>query len=139
MTEQELEAPWIQVGHFYLNPLTYTVIIPNGRVIDLATTEFRVLSDLMSYAGQVRTSREIYRSVWGTAASAGTAANMVAVYIHGLRQKLEADSAHPRSIVSVGRSGYLFQPWVRRARWTKRPDHGDRGASAEIVAWVRLD
>jgi two-component system, OmpR family, alkaline phosphatase synthesis response regulator PhoP len=110
MTEQELEAPWFQVGRFYLNPLTYTVVTPVGRVIELATTEFRVLSDLMSYAGQVRTNREIYRSVWGTVASAGTAANMVAVYIHGLRQKLEVDSAHPTSIVTVGRNGYLFQP-----------------------------
>jgi DNA-binding response OmpR family regulator len=110
MTERELDAPWIQVGRFCLNPLAYTVVIPNGLAIELATTEFRVLSDLMSYAGRVRTSRDIYRSVWGTAASAGTAANMVAVYIRGLRHKLEADSAHPTYIVTVGRTGYLFQP-----------------------------
>jgi two-component system alkaline phosphatase synthesis response regulator PhoP len=111
MTERELEATWVQVGRFCLDPLTYTVVVPDGRVIELTTAEFRVLYDLMSYAGQVRASREIHRSVWGTAASAGTAANVVAVYIRCLRQKLEADSAHPTYILTVGRNGYLFQPY----------------------------
>jgi two-component system, OmpR family, response regulator RegX3 len=111
MTERELEVPWVQVGRFCLDPLNYTVVMPDGRAIELTTTEFRVLDDLISHAGQVRSSRELYRTAWGTTASAGTAANMVAVYIRCLRQKLEVDLAHPMHIIAVGRTGYLFQPY----------------------------
>jgi DNA-binding response OmpR family regulator len=110
MTEHEFAAPWVQVGPFRLDPVTYTVMLADGRVIALASSEFRVLYDLMSHAGQVRANREILRTVWGTTVSTETAANVVAVYVRRLRQKIEADPVHPRYIVTVRRKGYVFQP-----------------------------
>src|SRR5262245_17412479 len=110
MTEREFAIPWVHVGPFRLDPVTYTVMITDDRAIALASSEFRVLYDLMTHAGQVRTSRDILRTVWGTTVSTETAANVVAVYVRRLRQKIEADPAHPRYIVTVRRNGYLFQP-----------------------------
>jgi DNA-binding response OmpR family regulator len=108
LTERQLESAWKQFGRFRLDPVTYRVMLADGRAVQLTALEFRVLYALISNAGQVRASQEILRSIWGTGAT-GTATNQVAVYVRRLRRKIEADPAHPTYIVTVGRKGYLFQ------------------------------
>ena len=110
MTEAQLESAWMQFGRFRLDPVAYTVVIPDWRVVQLTALEFRVLYELMSHAGQLRASQDILRTVWGVSATEGTATNAVAVYVRRLRHKIEADPAHPKHILTFRRKGYLFQP-----------------------------
>ena len=108
MTERRLESAWMQFGRFRLDPVTYTVVIPDGRVVQLTAFEFRVLYELMSHAGQLRASQDILRMVWGVSATERTT-NIVATYMLRLRHKIEADPAHPKHILTIRRKGYLFQ------------------------------
>src|SRR5262245_14518199 len=107
MAEAQLESAWRQVGRFGLDPVTYTIVVTDGRIVQLTATEFQVLYDLASHAGQFRTSQDILRTVWGTK---GKATNVVAVYVRRLRHKIEIDAAHPRHLVTARHKGYLFQP-----------------------------
>jgi DNA-binding response OmpR family regulator len=108
MAEAQLESAWMQFGRFRLDPVTYTIVIPDGRMVKLTALEFRVLYELMSHAGQLCASEQILRSIWGTGAT-GTATNAVAVYIRRLRHKIEPDPAHPIHIITSRFKGYLFQ------------------------------
>ena len=106
----QLESAWRQFGRFRLDPVTYTILVADGRMIGLTATEFQVLYDLISHARQFRTSEDILRKVWGASATKGKATNIVAIYVHRLRHKIESDPAHPRYIITSRRDGYMFQP-----------------------------
>jgi DNA-binding response OmpR family regulator len=109
MAETQLESAWMQFGRFRLDPVTYTVVLTDGRTVRLTALEFRVLYDLMSHAGQICASQDILRRVWGASATKVTT-NVVAVYIRRLRHKIEPNRAHPMHIITSRYKGYLFQP-----------------------------
>jgi DNA-binding response OmpR family regulator len=60
-----------------------------GRKIELTAREFALLEYLMRRRGQVASEEEILRSVWGMNFDPGT--NVVRVYLHHLRSKVEQD------------------------------------------------
>jgi two-component system OmpR family response regulator len=83
------------------------------RLIRLSTTEFDLLTYLMSHPGQVLTREQILRVVWGYEHDPGT--NVVDVYIGYLRRKLAARDAESGErgrgpIVTVRSVGYRFDP-----------------------------
>jgi DNA-binding response OmpR family regulator len=110
MVEMQFDSAWMQFGRFLLDPVTYTVLVADGRMVKLMALEFRMLYNLMSQAGRECANRDILLLVWGARATKGTATNKVAVYIRRLRHKIEADPAHPTHIITIRRKGYLFQP-----------------------------
>lgn len=86
------------------------------RVIRLSTTEFDLLTYLMSHPGQVLTREQILRVVWGYEHDPGT--NVVDVYIGYLRRKLaprdvESGERGRGPIVTVRSVGYRFDPDAR--------------------------
>lgn len=76
------------------------------RVIGLTTTEFELLQLLMSNPRQVLTKDYLMKRIWGY--DFGGNANIVEVYIAGLRRKLEAGSER-RLIQTIRGAGYALR------------------------------
>jgi two-component system KDP operon response regulator KdpE len=77
-----------------------------NQPVDLTPIEFELLVYLMENTGKVLTHRAILQHVWGE--EYGQESEYLRVYIGRLRQKLEADPAHPRYILTERGVGYLF-------------------------------
>ncbi len=77
-----------------------------GRAIELTTTEFNLLSLFLLHPRQVLSKDQIMERVWGY--DFGGEANIVEVYVHSLRRKLEA-GAEPRLIQTIRGAGYTLR------------------------------
>jgi two-component system, OmpR family, response regulator MprA len=78
----------------------------DGRAIELTTTEFRLLHLFMLQPRQVLTKDQLLERVWGY--DFGGNANVVEVYVSGLRRKLEA-AGETRLIQTVRGAGYALR------------------------------
>lgn len=78
----------------------------DGEAIPMTATEYRLLEILARNVGRVVTYQTLLNRVWGHYAV--DSSDYLKVYIHRLRQKLEADPAHPRYIHTVRGQGYLL-------------------------------
>jgi len=81
----------------------------NGRPVDLTPTEFRLLRYLVAHPGRPTSRQALIEAVWGYDSEIGYD-RTVDVHVRHLRQKLEADPAHPRYLVTVRGMGYKFEP-----------------------------
>lgn len=82
------------------------VVRLRGVEVRLSPTEFSVLKQLVANAGKVLTHRMLLQSIWGP--EYGGEAEYLRVYINRLRQKLEADPASPRYLLTEPGVGYRF-------------------------------
>ena len=80
----------------------------HGRKVALSPIEFRLLSCLLSAEGRVVTHEAIMLRVWG--AEYVESRHYLHLYIRYLREKLEADPAHPGMILSEWGVGYRLVP-----------------------------
>ncbi len=78
----------------------------NGGRVQLTPTEFRLLSYLMSKAGQVIRKEELFRATWGNEEPLGS--SQVALMVSRLRAKIELDLDNPTLITTVYGVGYQF-------------------------------
>ncbi|MEI2610301.1 MAG: response regulator transcription factor [Candidatus Promineifilaceae bacterium] len=74
--------------------------------LTLRHKEFEALSLLLSRPGEVITRAEFFDQVWGTDWLGDT--RTLDVHMRWLREKIEADPAHPRLIQTVRGTGYRF-------------------------------
>lgn len=79
-----------------------------GTEVHLTPTEYRLLSVLVANAGRVLTQRQLLREVWGP--SHGEQSHYLRIYMGHLRQKLEADPAQPRHLLTETAVGYRLMP-----------------------------
>jgi len=84
-----------------------------GHRVDLTSTEFKLLVNLVTNAGIVMSKRQLLNNVWGFD---DYDENLVEVYVSGLRRKLEAYG--PRLIHTVRNVGYVVRDpvWARPER-----------------------
>ena len=75
-----------------------------GEIIPLTPTEFRMLEYLARKQGHAVAEAELAQAVWGQFRAEDT--TMVRRYIWLLRQKVEADPANPRLILTLRGFGY---------------------------------
>lgn len=75
-----------------------------GAEVHLTPTEYRLLSVLVANAGRVLTQRQLLREVWGP--SYTDQSHYLRIYMGHLRQKLEADPAQPRHLLTETAVGY---------------------------------
>jgi two-component system KDP operon response regulator KdpE len=75
-----------------------------GAEVHLTPTEYRLLTVLAANAGRVLTQRQLLREVWGP--SHVEHSHYLRVYMAQLRQKLEADPAQPRHLLTETAVGY---------------------------------
>jgi two-component system, OmpR family, KDP operon response regulator KdpE len=80
----------------------------SGEEIHLTKTEWGLLKVLLSHPGKLVTQRQLLAEVWG--ANYGTETQYLRTYLNRLRQKLEADPARPRHLLTDPGMGYRFQP-----------------------------
>ena len=73
----------------------------------LTPTEYKLLTLLVRHAGKVLTHRQLLKEVWGT--TYADQSHYVRVYMAQLRQKLEADPARPRLLVTEPGVGYRLR------------------------------
>ena len=84
--------------------LTARIVRKSGAEVHLTPIEYRLLGVLIANAGRVLTHPYLLREVWGPTHSEST--HYLRVYMGNLRQKLEADAAQPRFIVTETGVGY---------------------------------
>jgi DNA-binding response OmpR family regulator len=81
-------------------------VLRDGQTINLTPTEFNLLVALMRRKGEVISSEELARQVWGP--QYVTEVGFVRRYIWHLRQKLELDPNDPQYIHNERGYGYRF-------------------------------
>ncbi len=79
----------------------------DGVAIHLTPIEYRLLGVLLANAGRVLTHRQLLKDVWGPGYAEHS--HYLRIYIGHLRQKLEADPARPRFLLTETGIGYRFQ------------------------------
>ncbi|MDP9902029.1 two-component system response regulator KdpE [Variovorax ginsengisoli] len=75
-----------------------------GAEVHLTPTEYRLLGVLVANVGRVLTHRQLLREVWGP--SHAQQSHYLRIYMGHLRQKLEADPAQPRHLITETAVGY---------------------------------
>ena len=77
-----------------------------GEHVHLTPIEYRLAALLLSHDGKVLTQRQLLREVWGPGATLHN--HYLRIYMGHLRQKLEADPARPRHLITETGVGYRF-------------------------------
>ncbi len=99
-------SPWLRIGPAALNRETFQVQ-KNGRPVQLAWMEFRLLRYLMEHPGRVFSRVQLLNEVWETNALDGT--RTVDVHIRRLRHKLGlTGEGFLRTVKNVGYG--IFEP-----------------------------
>ncbi|RPI25449.1 MAG: DNA-binding response regulator [Acidobacteria bacterium] len=83
-----------------------TEVKRGGAPVELSVKEFQLLQHFIEHRGVVLSRDELLDRVWGYDATPVT--RTVDVHVSWLRQKLEADPAHPQFILTAHRRGYKF-------------------------------
>jgi two-component system KDP operon response regulator KdpE len=76
----------------------------DGQAVHLTPNEFKLLSVLVKNCGKVLTHRQLLNEVWGP--GSGNETHYLRVYLNQLRQKIEADAARPRFLLTEPGVGY---------------------------------
>jgi DNA-binding response OmpR family regulator len=84
------------------------VIRVEGQETHLTRTEFRLLCELAASRGRVFTREVLLESVWGYEYIGDT--KLVDVHVYRIRNKIEADPANPKILVTVRGLGYKVAP-----------------------------
>ncbi|WP_337997781.1 response regulator [Oleispirillum naphthae] len=87
--------------------LARRIVSRDGTEVHLSKKEWELLAFFVPHADHVLTHRQILKEVWGPAHVEDTA--YLRVYVNQLRQKLEADPAHPAIIVNDPTVGYRLR------------------------------
>ncbi len=96
----------LAAGDVTLDPVRHEVRRGAER-IELTAKEFTLLATLIQRPGQVFTRSVLLDTVWG--GPGGTQTNVVDLYVHYLRKKLDRDGGTTR-IRTVHGVGYTFDP-----------------------------
>jgi DNA-binding response OmpR family regulator len=103
----EKPAPLV-AGAFVLDAERQAVSVAGKASARLTRLEYRLLQLLLANAGHTLPSERLLRHVWGSRASDDR--QLLKQLVHRLRQKIEADAAEPRYLVTVSGLGYALRP-----------------------------
>ena len=96
----------ILCGEIMLDPRSHQVVV-TGKTVMLSATEFKLMQYLMTNRDIVVSVSQIIANVWGYAADEDDA--VVRMTISRLRKKIERDSSHPSTLVTVPGVGYMLK------------------------------
>lgn len=100
--------PEVMIGEHRVDLGAKQVRDASGATIRLTPTEWKVLELLVRSPDRLVTREQILEKVWGP--HHGQDSGYLRLYISQLRRKLEADSAHPRHLLTEAGMGYRFVP-----------------------------
>ncbi len=107
VSQQESTAQEVLLfGNLTIN-LSRREVMLEEHPLALQPKEFELLVYLAQHRRQALSRQQLLEKVWGWDFAGGT--RTVDVHIHGLREKIEADPAHPTRLVTVRGSGYRFE------------------------------
>ncbi|MCD4722214.1 MAG: response regulator [Desulfobacula sp.] len=95
----------IQAGGLILNRAAHTIKV-NGTIVDLSTTEFKILEVLMKNPNRVLSRDQIMTMAQGKNFMAFD--RSIDIHISKLRSKIETDPSLPRKIKTIWGTGYMF-------------------------------
>ena len=95
-------------GALALDPGQQSVTVDSQPPVRLTPLELRLLQILLANAGRTLPAERLLRHVWGARGSEDR--QLLKQLVHRLRQKIEADAAHPRYLLTVGGVGYQLSP-----------------------------
>jgi two-component system KDP operon response regulator KdpE len=105
VADQGTGDPVFEVGDLRVD-LARREVKVKGQAVHLTRNEFKLMSMLVKNAGRVLTHGQILREVWGPGSDKET--HYVRVYVNQLRQKIEADAARPKYLLTEMGVGYRF-------------------------------
>ncbi|MCW5796968.1 MAG: response regulator [Nitrospira sp.] len=82
-------------------------VFVSGKEVHLTPIEYKLLETLVRYAGKVVTHRQLLKEVWGPLHV--DEGQYLRVYMRQLRNKVEADPAQPRHLVTELGVGYRLR------------------------------
>ncbi|MCF7941798.1 MAG: response regulator transcription factor [Spirochaetia bacterium] len=100
------KAARLTIGHITVDQRSMRVY-KDDRDVYLTPIEYRLLQLFLEYPGQVLSRDQIIEHVWGDEWSVDDPRG-VNVHMRHLREKIEADPAHPQMIMTVRGYGYRF-------------------------------
>ncbi len=103
----EKPAPLV-AGDLALDLELQSVAVAGGPPVRLTNLELRLLQLLLANAGHTLPAERLLSHVWGLRGSGDR--QLLKQLVHRLRQKIEADAAHPRYLVTVPGVGYELRP-----------------------------
>jgi two-component system KDP operon response regulator KdpE len=95
--------PVLEIGELHVD-LSRREVNVGGRAVHLTPNEFKLLAVLVKHAGKVLTHRQLLNEVWGP--GSGNETHYLRVYMNQLRQKIEADPAQPKFLLTEPGVGY---------------------------------
>ncbi len=96
---------WLRFGELEVHP-TIPLVIRRNVPVRLSPVEFRLLRRLMECNEGVVTREQLASEVWG--GRIGPESRTIDKHVFGLRQKLEEQPAHPRSLITIRGRGYCL-------------------------------
>ncbi len=81
-------------------------VLVQGREVRLTPTEYRLISTLADYSGEVVSSEDLCQHIWGL--EDDTSSSTLRLYISHLRKKLENDPRRPRYLKTKWGVGYYL-------------------------------
>ncbi len=99
------DEPTFVSGELQVNLAERRVTL-KGQAVELTSTEYDLLRELVLEVGKVLTHRMLLQKVWG--AEYGDETEYVRVFINRLRRKLDDDPGNPKYIKTESRVGYRF-------------------------------
>jgi len=98
----------LAAGAFSLDLELQSVAVRGGDPVRLTRLELRLLQILLANAGHTLPAERLLAHVWGSRGSGDR--QLLKQLVHRLRQKIEADAAEPRYLVTVSGVGYALRP-----------------------------
>jgi len=95
----------LQFGSFSVD-FRRTIVTRNHKPVEMSAREFKLLRYMIEHPGATVSRDELLNEVWGY--NSLTTTRTVDVHISSLRQKIEEDPRHPKSIVTIHGFGYKF-------------------------------
>ena len=103
----ETGEPVFELGPLHID-LARREVTVDSKPVHLTPNEFKLLSVLVKNAGKVLTHRQLLKEVWGPGSA--DEPHYLRVYMNQLRQKLEADAARPKYLLTEPGVGYRLAP-----------------------------
>jgi DNA-binding response OmpR family regulator len=98
----------LAAGDLSLDLELQSVSVRGAGPVRLTRLELRLLQILLANAGHTLPAERLLAHVWGSRGSGDR--QLLKQLVHRLRQKIEADAAEPRYLVTVSGVGYELRP-----------------------------
>lgn len=106
------EARWFKFAGWSLDTMTRNLTAPDGLVVPLSSTEFKLLRVLLDHPGRVLTRDQLIELMLSR--DAGPFDRALDVQVSRLRQRLRDDAKDPAVIKTVRGQGYVLAAAVER-------------------------